>query len=463
MSTVRHGQGASAKLSAGRGRCPRAGVTRVAVRVWALGWLPLLLLASCSSSEEQSGRGRVDGPDGQPDLGSLADAGGVDVAGDTDPLGQTDMGNVDGGGEWPGLPPARPALLPLDGQLLFPVTIDGRTQPSYLVVDTGAVRSALQEELLRELRNGVGRATIDFGHGVVLDDYEVLAADLSEAVDHIGVRLDGLIGQDIFLGHWLGLDYRRVTVSISASLPEAPLPGCRQDQVITVPYALEQMLPVVEVEIGGRTARLIADTGSGVTVLTESFVEADVLAQGLDGYVWYTSYGSDPGRIVRLPELELSGYPVAGSWAVIIPDDFHLRRVFEMLGVHVDGFLGYPVYRRFYVAVVGTESRYELCPDPAGDPVGSEEWDRVGIEVKRSEGEVTVDMVFSPSSAADQGIVAGERLLAIDGQDIAGMGPDDVRRLLRGTPGSTRQLDLARPGEGARLVTVQVDRLLPLP
>ena len=77
-----------------------------------------------------------------------------------------------------------------------------------MVVDTGAVRTAVHEPYLRDVANGVGIATIDFGDDIVLPDYAVIAADLSEAEDHIGVHLSGLIGQDLFQRYFFGLGNR---------------------------------------------------------------------------------------------------------------------------------------------------------------------------------------------------------------------------------------------------------------
>ncbi|MBW1873293.1 MAG: aspartyl protease family protein [Deltaproteobacteria bacterium] len=357
-------------------------------------------------------------------------------------------------------PPQRSAVIPLDGQVLFPVALDSENRPFHMVVDTGAVRSVAEEALLREVVNGVGKVTIDFGHGLVLQDYEVIAADLSEAVNHIGTPLHGLIGQDLFFDYFFGLDYRNSKVYMDELVPESPPPGFSTNDGVNLTYELVQNMPVMNVDIGGRTAKLIADTGSGVTILTRSFVEQQLLESGLEGYIWYTSYGSDPSTIVRLPSIKLGGIEVADSWAVVVPDDFHLKQVFEMLGIYVDGFIGYPVYRRFFIEIFGAENRYVFYPYPNNSHVDANEWDRVGCEIMRADGQVTVDMIFAGSDAAAQGLAAGDILVAVDGTQVSTLELDQIRLMLRGSPDDSRNLSIVRQSNNLELY-LAVDRLLP--
>ncbi|HEY3356770.1 MAG TPA: aspartyl protease family protein [Polyangia bacterium] len=357
-------------------------------------------------------------------------------------------------------PPPRAALHPLDGQLLYPVHVDDRPSTYWFVIDTGAIKSAADETLVRDLQNGVGRITLDLGAGIVVPDLEVFAADLSPAVAAIGVPIHGLIGQDLFPSLYFGLDYRRREVTAAPAIPRSAPPGFHVADAVPVPYTLEQLLPIVEVPIGGHTARLIADTGSGVTLLTESFVSPELLAGALGGYTWRTSYGSDPGRLVRLPALAFGAATVTDEWAVVVPDDHHLRPVFDALGLRVDGFLGYPVYRHFYLGVDGAASRYVAYPYPNADHLDAHEWDRVGVELRREAGAVVIDMVLTPSGAADAGVVVGDILESVDDAPLDTSSLDDVRLLLRGAPGETRTLRLTR-GAAPLTLAVTVDRLLP--
>ena len=280
------------------------------------------------------------------------------------------------------------------------------------------------------------------------------------AESYIGVPIYGLIGQDILQHTFFGLDYRASEVTAANAIPELPPPTFADEAGVDVPYALEQLLPVVELDIGGKKARLIADTGSGVTLLRESFVSRELLDAGLGGYWWHTSYGSDPGVIVRLPSVVVGGYEVAQSWAVVVPDEYHLKPVFEGLGVEVDGILGYPVYRRFYVAVHGPESEYRFYPYDALPHVDAREWDRVGLEIRREKDAVLVDMIFEPSDAKEKGVRVDDVLVSVDSQSVGDLPLDTIRLMLRGHPGELKKLELERDGS-TTVLQVAVDRLLP--
>ncbi len=440
---------------------------------WAIGVLALVLPWACGGADDKGrdGAGAADAivDAASPDGTSLSDAPGVDapdalpdVLADlaTDPAEAPDVEiRPDADAQTPSYPAAIPLSFPLDGQPLLPVRVDGG-EPRPFVIDTGAIRTAADPALLHDVANGVGTATFDLGDGVVLPDYEVLAADLAEAVDVIGVPLQGLIGQDLFGQLWFGVDYRARQGYVAPTAPDAAPPGYATVPPVELPYDLVQGYPVVTVEVAGATLRLIADTGSGVTLVDASLLPPAVLEAGLVGYTWYTSYGSDPGTLVRLPDLELAGRSVPGTWAVAIPHQHHLSQLFSLMGIQVDGFLGYPVYREFFVGVRGADHAYDLWPCAEPDPLAATEWDRVAVEVRRDAGATLIDMVFVPSDAATGGVQPQERLLRVDGADADALALDDLRRVLRGTPGEVRTLTLLREGLEVD-VTVTVDHLLP--
>ncbi|MBI5525568.1 MAG: aspartyl protease family protein [Deltaproteobacteria bacterium] len=446
---VRAGLGTEAHGQPKVVRGTRQGILRLPLVFACL--VAILFLAGCdgASSTISSDSNDISADTGAPDADIPTDSGG----GKPPDAGVADAGSY---------PPLVPVTIPIDGQVLYPVNLDGNAGPFLLVVDTGAVRTAVETTLLRNVQNGVGVITIDFGSGNVFSDYEVLAADLTEAKDHIGISIHGLIGQDIFSELYFGLDYRTSAAVVTETAPEEAPPGFSTEEGIVVPYVVDGNLgiPLVEARVGGKTARLIADTGSGVTILTRSFVEPSLLDSGLSGYLWYTSYGSDPATIVRITSIDVGGAVAEGTWAVVVPDDHHLRPVFDALGVAVDGFLGYPFYRRFFTAIDVAAGRWEFYSYNDLPHVPAGEWDRVGVEIAREGGEVVIDMVFSPSDAEAKGVSAGDVLRAIDGQGVEGKGLDDLRLELRGVPGETRTLVVSNEGVD-REVEVSVDRLLP--
>lgn len=350
--------------------------------------------------------------------------------------------------------------VPLDGQPCLEVHLDAQSEPSLLVVDTGAVRTAVERTLLRDVQNGVGIVSINFGNGIVLKDYEVIAADLGTARDHIGAPIAGLIGQDLVNRYAFGIDYRNGKAYVTDGT-QAPVPAdFSQTDAVALPYEVVQGLPIVTTHIGTTSVRLLADMGSGVTLLTRSKAPEAALAAGLQGYVWYTSYGSDAATIIRIPSLDIGGREVKQTWAVVVPDEHHLASVFKSLKIEIDGFLGYPVYREFFVAVRGAAKRFDLYPYASADPRSLSEWNRVGIEAYRSGASVLVDMVFTPTDAISKGVVRGDVINSIDDVAVAALELDDVRQRLRGVVGSTRRLGIVHEGVAAQ-VEVRVEGVLP--
>ncbi|MDP7115296.1 MAG: PDZ domain-containing protein, partial [Myxococcota bacterium] len=248
-------------------------------------------------------------------------------------------------------------------------------------------------------------------------------------------------------------------------------PATTATEPSTSVYSLPSSIPVMEASVSGPGGQadidLIADTGSGVTLLLESVFDAidDGSLLRLEGYIWGTNYGFDDGFLTRIPTLSAgdgAAADVAYSWAVVIPDDNHLWALLEGNGIFADGFLGYPFYRRFVVGVDGHEDRYLWWPYEGDDHVDPQEWTRIGVEPTWRDGGFTVEMLYRPSDAEDQGIEVGDRITAIDGTDLTGSTLDDLKHLLRGDVGDTRVLDLQR-GDLDIQFTVSIDDLLPRP
>lgn len=71
----------------------------------------------------------------------------------------------------------------------------------------------------------------------------------------------------------------------------------------------------------------------------------------------------------------------------------------------------------------------------------------IGIAVGRTERGLTVQRVVRHSPAAAAGIQVGDRLMAIDGTDVTGLGLDELAALLQGDVGSRIRVTVEREGE----------------
>jgi len=400
---------------------------------------------AADSTDADGGANPADVSPGDHADGLDADTAPGEVAGD----GKSDADVVVGpwGVGWP-------AVQTVDGQLLVDGTYNGEG-PVWWVVDTGAARTFGDTDLTGTTNTVV--ADIQIGP-VVLDDKQVASADLGEAEAFIGWDLGGLAGQDLFSKRFIALDYRDKRCFFFDALPPDPPLGVEAGEPVAQPYDLPSSIPVVTAFVGAASQvelRLIADTGSGVTLVTDDVFEQidDGTLPRLKGYVWATNYGKDDAFVTRLPSIAATAdgaAEVEGSWAVVIPEDNHLFPLLKGNGIEADGFLGYPYFRQFVVGVDGPASRYLYWRYPDAPHVPECEWCRVGIEPAWRQGKYVVEMVFSPSDAAVKGMLPGDEIVSVDGE--LPPTPDALKMALRGEPGSTRHLVLQRGGD-----TVEMD------
>ena len=80
----------------------------------------------------------------------------------------------------------------------------------------------------------------------------------------------------------------------------------------------------------------------------------------------------------------------------------------------------------------------------------------VGVTIGLRDGAVRVISVMDGYSAQRQGILPGDRFVKIDGTDVAGKKPDEIRNLTRGDPGTEVKVIVEREGEAKQLEFVLV-------
>lgn len=443
--------------------------------------LPYIGTVDASDDADTSGDAGVDAADATEDTASDAtvdatpDAG-EDAAPDADadvtPDATTDAtedaapdAGTCGGDRITDFSTSIPLEIPIDGQPIMVGSYDGGDGVRYLI-DTGAQINSYDIDLTDGEVTFFNVDETDLVTTVVCD-VPSKGRDLSEAEAYIGVNIDALLGQSAMRSLYTYIDYSELRAWIFADPPTMNPPGMDDVEPVLLPYELQNELPVATVTLtGGGTADLLTDTGSGVTILEQTPYDAMAAAyEGelprLDGYVWATNYGTDDAFITRVPTMDVGGYTVAGEWAVVIPDDNHIRALLTGSGIEVDGFLGYPVYRHFITEVRGPDTTFRFWPytEP---PTYDDEWHRVGLEFVQRDGVTTVEMVFAPSAAAEADIAHGDVLVAIDGASVADTVLDDIRRALHGTPGDERALTFrdAETGDES-VITLPIEDLLP--
>jgi len=80
----------------------------------------------------------------------------------------------------------------------------------------------------------------------------------------------------------------------------------------------------------------------------------------------------------------------------------------------------------------------------------------IGVTIGLRDGYITILSLMEGYSAQKQGIIPGDRILEVDGKNVVGMKPDEIRFLTRGEPGTEVHLKIEREGEPKPLEFVLV-------
>jgi C-terminal processing protease CtpA/Prc len=107
---------------------------------------------------------------------------------------------------------------------------------------------------------------------------------------------------------------------------------------------------------------------------------------------------------------------------------------------------GFATVRTAWRASDATPVRVRLTPTvaAAGDAPGAH---HPGLGIRGRGGQVTVTTVVAGSAAEQAGVVAGARLVSVDGVPAADLPPDRVFALLQGPPDSNVTVELRLPTE----------------
>jgi hypothetical protein len=317
---------------------------------------------------------------------------------------------------------------------LTPVGDASATGGGTAVVRTGFIR-------VQEIR--IGDATIREQAGRVLP--------LSDAANYRGARPPraGLLGLELFERFVVSLDRARKTLTLT--MPETFHPPAKPFLPLRISFIEDA--PLTAGSFNGVAGDFELDSGNAGPAIIEGYWAKThgldgALAQGLD---WSGSGvgGSYSTRLSRgdltigglaLPHQVVSyvGLPETGS------ESTHLQA----------GVIGESTLYRY--DMIYDYRRATVWIDPT--PMPERPFNRSGLRLGKDGDAFTVAMVVPGSPAADAGLKAGDRIVALNGQSVAQMSTADAAPLLAGPPGSDLTVTLAKD---KREVTLRLREILP--
>jgi hypothetical protein len=325
-----------------------------------------------------------------------------------------------------------PAEIVAGGRIFLQARVNG-SDPIWFLLDTGSARSFLDPGQIQPLglRNvekekgtGFTRNALLEVAGFQLSEHPFTVAPVRVPVAH---PVSGILGAPFF---------RQLVVAIDYAEPGVVLSDPRKFRYsgpgTAVAFDLSHDVPVIgaRLTVGSRgplTARLRVDTGAYWPLRIErAFARAKQFLSSTDGMHRFKAAGADgveesflAGR-ARL--LQVGPFLFRDEVATFPGDQTGARPGW-------DGILGAALLNRFRVTF--DYSRRQMILEPTEMLGVSFDYDLAGVTVVADGKEFKVGTVQSGTPGGDSGLVAGDVILAMDDQPVAGMTLLKVRQMFR--------------------------------
>jgi hypothetical protein len=390
--------------------------------------------------------------------------------------------------------------------------VDGRDTTGLLALDTGAGYLAIDRPLSAilaiadsvQIDGPIGLAYRPLPR-IVIGDLTVDQVTPVLTVDATVVRqvtdrpVVGLLGQRLFDDRILWLDYEASRVALipaghvhdrgearddRRSASAAVLGARLSPRAVGLPFLLEgDGKIVIRARVSdprpprfGPWLDLIVDTGATKSVLFEEALGGFASRLGawpaVRGLTAPTLMGISEASLARVPAIELAGAvevaptdPSRVATLRVVGTDVAILRselsegLARAAGRTIHGIVGYPILRRHRVAIDYPRRILWLDPIPDYREPRPFEHSHIGLQLERRDGHIVVSGIAEGSPAARAGVARGDRLVAVDEEDVAGFDLGTVTRRLEGKPGTTVTVTIRR-ASAERLYRLVRRRLL---
>ena len=238
----------------------------------------------------------------------------------------------------------------IEGMMLVEATMNN-VQGNY-IIDTGAPTLVINGQPTQSTTQGRG-----ISQGLVTAEMKVQAfkwagierenlfafqVDISHLEAVSGEKIAGIIGYDILKEVELLVDYSTQSIQLSATKRKGTY---QKKPVTTIPFVMQEHLPVIKVKIGNKKLRLALDTASESNILDAGIYKKLSKAtfkntvkgelQGVDQQVKQV-------MISTISETIIKGLPFT-DMKYLFTDLGHLKKE---SGLYIDGLLGYPFFKQ---------------------------------------------------------------------------------------------------------------------
>ncbi|MGH7725296.1 MAG: aspartyl protease family protein [Candidatus Eiseniibacteriota bacterium] len=361
------------------------------------------------------------------------------------------------------------------GHHFVPVSIGGAAPRTFLV-DTGAGLTAISYELADTLGLTLGEpmGIVGLGGGtnartatlpriglgsLSRTNVQCLVIDFSELRTGLGIPVEGILGFSALNRYAVTFDFALGTLELAENSPPQEL----GDGSARVRFEIVGGLPQIEARVdGGDPISFIVDTGAFRTFVPRTTGEAIATTARVPGIPFVGADGRAlEGVAVRARSLTVGTAEVARPIVLYASSPATNDPVGITLASGDRGVLGSDILRRFRVTLDYPRSELVLEPPGKGGVTRLDvepETDGLigpGLVPVREGTTYRVQAVIAGSPAERAGVRVGDRLIAIDGREIAGLSTSDVLSMLSGGRGTRVKVRVRTGGEAVRAVELE--------
>ncbi len=275
----------------------------------------------------------------------------------------------------------------------------------------------------------------------------VLSEDVFFLSAKLGLKINGLIGADVFRNFVVEIDYPNHKLILHDPKRYKPRRNFK-----CIPIIIEQGKPYICADITdteGNTAyaKLLVDTGASHSLLLEEDATQNIFlpSQVFDAYLGSGLNGSIWGKVGRISMIKLSDYQLDNVDAAY-PDSLSMEGIRGI--ANRNGNLGANLLKRFRVAFDYRQNKMYLRPsrfykDPFYHNLSGME---VSAPIPGLQYYV-ISEIMPDMPAVEAGLQKGDEILSINGKPAKEYNLNDITRLLQSKPGRRIKMKIRREGQ----------------